>query len=129
MSTPIIPLRRDPGGPSVGDASGARHLAAPAVTAFNRRELGAILSMYGRMVAAGLWRDYAIDHLRDYAVFSVFHRTTEAPLYRIEKHPKLQAKQGAYAVSGADGRILKRGHDLQTVLRVFDRKLMKVIDE
>ena len=87
-----------------------------------------ILSVYGRMVAAGVWRDYAIDHMRDRAVFSVFHRTTEQPLFRIEKRPKLQAKQGAFSVSGAEGQVLKRGRELELVLRVFDRKLVKLVD-
>lgn len=80
------------------------------------------------MVAAGEWRDYAIDHLRDRAVFSVFHRTTEAPLFRIEKRPKLQSKQGMYSVSGTDGRVLKRGRELSLVLRLFDRKLFRLVE-
>ncbi len=80
------------------------------------------------MVAAGEWRDYGISSLRDVAVFSVFRRTAENPLYRIEKRPKLQAKQGMYAVIGMDGQILKRGHDLKTVLRVLERKLIRAID-
>ncbi|WP_208352201.1 DUF2794 domain-containing protein [Pseudaestuariivita rosea] len=95
---------------------------------FHRTELSIILSLYGRMVAAGEWRDYGISSLRDVAVFSVFRRTAENPLYRIEKRPKLQAKQGMYAVIGMDGQILKRGHDLKTVLRVLERKLIRAID-
>jgi hypothetical protein len=96
--------------------------------AFDRRELGAILGLYGRMVAAGEWRDYAMSFLRDAAVFAVFRHTAEHPLYRIEKRPKLRAKQGEYAVIGMDGRILKRGHDLITVLRVLERKLIRAVE-
>jgi hypothetical protein len=94
---------------------------------FHRRELDAILWLYGLMVGKGEWRDYAIDHLKDKAVFSVFKRSGEYPLYRIEKVPKLAAKQGAFSVVAADGRILKRGHDLRQVLKVFD-KALKVSD-
>ena len=96
--------------------------------AFHRTELSVILSLYGRMVAAGEWRDYGISCLRDIAVFSVFRRTAEHPLYRIEKRPKLRGKQGQYSVVGMDGRILRRGHDLRTVLRVLERKLIRAID-
>jgi hypothetical protein len=96
--------------------------------AFHRTELAVILSLYGRMVAAGEWRDYGISSLRDAAVFSVFRRTAEHPLYRIEKRPKLRNKQGQYAVIGMDGQILKRGHDLKTVLRVLERKLIRAVD-
>ncbi|MFP4326757.1 MAG: DUF2794 domain-containing protein [Paracoccaceae bacterium] len=96
--------------------------------AFQRGELGAILSLYGRMVAAGEWRDYGISSLRDVAIFSVFRRTAEHPLYRIEKRPKLRARQGQYAVIGMDGQVLKRGHDLKTVLRVLERKLIRAVD-
>lgn len=97
-------------------------------THFNRRELGVILSLYGRMVAAGEWRDYGISALRDVAIFSVFRRTAETPLYRIEKRPRLAARQGMYSVIGMDGRILKRGHDLKTVLRVLEKKLIRAVD-
>lgn len=96
--------------------------------AFDRAELNQILSLYGRMVAAGEWRDYAMSFLRDVAVFSVFRRSAEHPLYRIEKRPRLRSRQGMYAVIGMDGQVLKRGHDLRTVLRVFDRKLIRAID-
>ena len=94
---------------------------------FDRSELGQILSVYGRFVAAGEWRDYAMSFLRDAAIFSIFRRATEHPLYRIEKHPRLRNAQGIYAVIGMDGRILKRGHDLAQVLRVFDKKLIRVV--
>jgi hypothetical protein len=95
---------------------------------FDRRELGTILALYGRMVACGEWRDYGISNLRDLAVFSVFRRTAENPLYRIEKRPKLRAKQGLYAVVGMDGHILRRGHDLAAVLRVLERKLIRPVE-
>jgi len=95
--------------------------------AFNRKELNQILSVYGRMVADGEWRDYAIDALKEKAVFSIFRRTTEHPLYRIEKQPRLDRKQGAYAVVAASGLIVKRGHDLAQVLRAIDRKPRLVI--
>ena len=94
---------------------------------YQRSELNMILSLYGRMVAAGEWRDYGISSLRDVAIFSVFLRTAEQPLYRIEKRPKLRNKQGEYAVIEMDGQILKRGHDLKTVLRVLERKLIRVV--
>jgi hypothetical protein len=96
--------------------------------AFHRTELNVILSLYGRMVAAGEWRDYGISNLKDVAVFSVFRRTAEHPLYRIEKRPKLRNRQGLYSVIGMDGQILKRGHDLRTVLRVLERKLIRPVD-
>ncbi|MHA7775902.1 DUF2794 domain-containing protein [Roseibium sp. M-1] len=92
------------------------------IVAFNRRELDTILRLYGRMVADGEWRDYAIDLLKDRAVFSVFRRSSEMPLYRIEKDPKLSRRQGAYAVVATGGMILKRGHDLAQVLRVLEKK-------
>ena len=92
----------------------------------NREELSQILNVYGRKVASGEWRDYAIDTLREKAVFSVFRRTTEVPLYRIEKAPRLSRRQGAYSVIAATGLILKRGHDLARVLRALDRGLRLV---
>ena len=100
----------------------------PEAVHFDRRELGAILSVYGRMVAAGEWRDYGISALREVAVFSVFRRTAEVPVYRIEKRPRLRQKQGMYAVVGADGQVLRRGHDLALVLRVLERKLIRPVD-
>ncbi|MDX1785677.1 DUF2794 domain-containing protein [Roseovarius sp. ZX-A-9] len=96
--------------------------------AFHRRELSVILSLYGRMVAAGEWRDYGISCLRDVAVFSVFRRTAEHPLYRIEKRPRLRGRQGQYAVIGPGGQILKRGSELKTVLRVLERKLIRAVE-
>jgi len=95
------------------------------VTRFDRGELNQILNTYGRMVAAGEWRDYALDFLEDTAIFSIFRRTSEMPLFRIEKRPKLRAKQGQYCVIATGGLVLKRGHHLDLVLRVFDRKLFQ----
>ncbi len=94
---------------------------------FNRRELNRILDLYGRMVAAGEWRDYAIDFLKDKAVFSVFRRSSEVPLYRIEKDPKLAQRQGAYSVISASGHILRRGHELDRVLRVIDKSSLSLV--
>ncbi|TWG97901.1 uncharacterized protein DUF2794 [Mesorhizobium sp. J18] len=93
---------------------------------FERRELDAILRVYGRMVAAGEWRDYAIDHLKDRAVFSVFRRSSEVPLFQVVKIPKLARKQGAYCVVAASGAIMKRGHELARVLSFFDKTLKLV---
>jgi len=94
--------------------------------AFDRRELTQILNVYGRKVASGEWRDYAIDMLKEKAVFSVFRRASETPLYRIEKAPRLARRQGAYSVIAATGLILKRGPDLARVLRALDRGLRLV---
>ena len=101
---------------------------APEQVAFDRHELGHILRLYGQMVAAGEWRDYGISCLRDRAVFAVFRRTAEVPLYRIEKHPRLRNRQGMYAVIGPDGQVLRRGHELPQVLRVLERKLIRAVD-
>ena len=98
----------------------------PSQISFDRQELSAILRIYGFKVADGEWRDYAIDHLKDRAVFSVYRRANEAPLFRIEKNPKLSRKQGAYCVVGTNGAVLKRGHDISTVLRIFERQLKLV---
>jgi len=98
----------------------------PQSVTFNRVELNRILNLYGRMVADGEWRDYAIDFLKDRAVFSIFRRASEVPIYRIEKDPRLTRKQGAYSVIAASGQILRRGHDLERVLLVIDRKLALV---
>ena len=95
--------------------------------AFHRTELSVILNVYSRMVAAGEWKDYSMDFLRERAVFSVFRRATEHPLYRVEKRPKDAQKQGAYSVLGHDGRVLKRGRDLKQVMRVFDSKMIRVV--
>ena len=98
----------------------------PSQISFNRQELSAILRIYGFKVADGEWRDYAIDHLKDRAIFSVFRRASEAALFRIEKNPKLARKQGAYCVTATDGTVLKRGQDIAQVLKVFEKKLRLV---
>lgn len=95
---------------------------------FERRELERLLRLYGRMVAAGEWRDYGMDGLQDRAVFSVFRRSAESPLYRIEKHPALARKQGAWAVVGHGGHILRRGHELEQVLRFFEKGRFSVVE-
>jgi Protein of unknown function (DUF2794) len=94
--------------------------------AFERRELELVLRLYGRMVAANEWRDYAIDHLPDRAVFSVFRRTSETPLFQIVKTPSLARRQGAFSVISSTGLILKRGQELTRVLSVFDKRLQLV---
>jgi hypothetical protein len=94
---------------------------------FDKRELFQILTIYGRMVAAGEWRDYALDFLDDVAIFSIFRRSSEMPLYTVQKNPKLRAKQGEYSVIDAAGHILKRGHELTNVLHVFDKKLLRAL--
>jgi hypothetical protein len=95
---------------------------------FDRRELDLILRVYGRMVAQGEWRDYAVVGHKDFAEFAVFRRSGDAPAYRIEKRPALQARQGQWAVIGEGGQILKRGRDLVAALRVFDSRKFQVID-
>src|SRR5689334_12443997 len=107
-----------------GERGGGERLPAPApfnLVTFTRRELDRILGLYGRKVADGEWRDYAIDFLKDRAVFSVFRRSSEVPIYRIEKNPKLARRQGAYSVISATGLIVRRGHELDRVLRVLDK--------
>lgn len=93
---------------------------------FDRHELNVILNVYGRRVAAGEWRDYALDMEKDRAVFSIFRRSSEMPIYRIEKNPKLARRQGAFSVISASGQILKRGHELRRVLAIFDKHLRLV---
>jgi hypothetical protein len=100
----------------------------PGAVFFDRPELNELLRLYGRMVAAGEWRDYAIDGLGEAAVFSVFRRTSESPLYRIEKRPALARRQGQWAVIGSGGHILKRGHELSQVLRMFDKGRFSVVE-
>jgi Protein of unknown function (DUF2794) len=118
----VVPLVRRAGGNSNFSEGGARRGGI----AFDRRELTQILNVYGRKVASGEWRDYAIDTMKEKAVFSVFRRSSECPLYRIEKAPKLARRQGAYSVIAATGMILKRGHDLARVLRALDKGLRLV---
>jgi hypothetical protein len=101
-------------------SGGIPPLAPDNQVTFSRRELDRILRLYGRMVAAGEWRDYAVDFLKDRAVFSVFRRSAEVPIYRIEKNPRQARRQGAYSVISATGLIMRRGHELDRVLRVLD---------
>lgn len=103
------------------DLSEYRDAKDPMPVAFHRLELNQILRVYGRMVGEGEWRDYAIDHLKDKAVFSVFKRSGDLPFYRIEKNPKLAQKQGAFSIVNTQGRILKRGHELAQVMKFFDK--------
>jgi len=98
------------------------------VVFFDRKELALLLNLYGRMVAAGLWRDYAIDGLKDAAVFSVFRRASEAPLYRFEKHPAKARRQGQWMVVAHGGLVVRRGHDLTQVLGHFDRNRFSVVE-
>lgn len=103
------------------DLSEHRRRNTPEPVTFKRRELDRILQVYSRMVAEGHCRDYAIDHLRDKAVFALFRRASEVPLYRIEKDPSRARKQGAFAIISAAGLLLKRGHELEIVLKYFDK--------
>ena len=123
----IGPGEVDPSQHQGGELAG---IAPPPTTTarvtFDRCELSRIFGLYGRKVAEGEWRDYAIDFLRDRAVFSVFRRSSEVPIYRIEKDPRLVRKQGIYSVISASGLILRRGHELDRVLLVIDRKLALV---
>jgi len=116
MSAKIIPI------PVTNRNSGRSNLAP---VSFERKELGIILNIYGQMVARGIWKDYAIDMLAERAVFSVYRRATETPLYQINKRPQMRGKQGQYSVVAPGGLILKRGHDLKNVLRVFDKARFK----
>lgn len=119
------PVAPEPAGGSSGSSHGRRE---PSTVAFDRRELSDILAVYGRKVAAGEWRDYAMDFNREAAVFSVYRKASEWPLYRIEKAPKNARKQGAYSVITATGLILKRGHDLKRVLEVLEKKSLYVVE-
>src|SRR5687768_3834648 len=106
---------------------GIRPPSVPRRVAFDRRELDAILRVYGRKVADGEWRDYAIDHLEDRAVFSIFRRSSEMPMFRVEKIPGLARKQGAFRIVAATGAILRRGHELAAVLRILDRPKLSLV--
>lgn len=110
----------------VSERTPAKTSRPPQITAFDRRELTTILTVYGRKVAAGDWRDYAMDFLKDRAMFSIYARVSERPLFIIEKNPRLRNRQGQYIVTNQQGRILKRGHDLEQVLRVLEPKLALV---
>ena len=123
----LEPGESDPSSFGGGDPAAGSSPATPRQhVTFDRRELNRILDLYGRKVAAGEWRDYAIDFMRDRAVFSVFRRASEMPIYRIVKDPKLARRQGAYSVVSPTGVILKRGHELDRVLRVLDPTLRLV---
>jgi hypothetical protein len=104
----------------------ATRLRAPAVVAFNRQELTAILDVYGRKVSEGEWRDYAMDFDAEAATFAIYRRASDVPLYRIEKCPKLARKQGAFSIISANGQILKRGHELKHVLAIFAHRIQVV---
>ena len=117
----LEPGDADPSQGHGGESTGTHPFAPANRVTFDRRELNRIFNLYGRMVAAGEWRDYAIDFGREKAVFSVFRHTSEVPLYRIEKNPRLARRQGAYSVVAVTGLILKRGHDLPRVLEVLDK--------
>ncbi len=106
-----------------------RSQAAPSQTVFDRLELSRIMDLYGRMVAAGQWRDYAIDLNRDVAIFSAFRRAAERPEFRIEKRPSLRHRQGMWALIGETGAILRRGQELAGVLAPVERRLMKLVEE
>ena len=101
----------------------------PSQIGFERKELDRILNLYGRMVAAGHWRDYAMDMGRDAAIFAAFRRTSERPQFRIEKRPANRNRQGMWTLHGEHGQVLKRGHDLAGVLAPMERKLMKLVAE
>jgi Protein of unknown function (DUF2794) len=116
MSAKIIPISRS-------NTIPARKNRAP--VAFDRLELGAILNVYGQMVTQGHWKGYALDMLPERAVFSIYRQATQTPLYQINKRPELRGKQGQYSVVAPGGLIIKRGHDLKTVLRVFDKVRFK----
>lgn len=118
---PIVPFPVRSSGAAAGPGSARYDSPTPQVT-FDRKELTEILGLYGAKVAAGEWRDYAIDFGRDAATFSVFRRTSEIPLYRIVKDPKLARKQGAYSVVAQGGLILRRGQDLAQVLRILRKQ-------
>jgi Protein of unknown function (DUF2794) len=112
--------------PATSQPSSPTQVSQPSQTRFDRHELNTILNLYGKKVAAGEWRDYAIDFNRDTAVFSVFRHSSQCPLYRIEKNPKLARRQGAYSVITPTGLILKRGPDLARVLAVLDKNVRMV---
>jgi hypothetical protein len=124
---PMAPGEIDPSQSPGGERSGTFPAAqAAAQVTFDRRELGRIFRLYGRKVAEGEWRDYTIDFLKDRAVFSIFRRSCEMPIYRIEKNPPLARRQGIYSVISATGLIVRRGHELDRVLRAIDRSLRLV---
>ncbi len=133
MSSKIVPLhppRQTPSSPPTTIAEPRRLTSSQTYedlqVAFQRKELALILNVYGQMVSQGEWKDYAMDFLKDRAVFSIYRRASEQPLYRIEKTPALKDKQGQYGVIAPGGLIMKRGHDLKAVLRVFDKQRFRI---
>lgn len=118
-------MRTSPFAPNILQFPGGR---APSQVGFERQELTRILDLYGRMVAAGEWRDYAMDFTRECATFAAFRRATEVPQMRLEKRPSLRGKQGMWALFGEQGQVLKRGHDLAGVLAPVERRLVKAVD-
>lgn len=111
----------------MGEVTPFPHYGQPGQTGFERQELSRIMDLYGRMVAAGHWRDYAIDFQKDAAIFSAFRRAAERPEYRIEKRPALRNRQGMWALIGEAGAVLKRGQELTGILAPVERKLVKLI--
>jgi hypothetical protein len=107
---------------------GLQRVASPLQIGFERAELMRILDLYGRMVAAGEWRDYAMGFTKEYAIFAAFRRTAEVPQMRLEKRPALRQKQGMWALFGEQGQVLKRGHDLSGVLAPVERRLLKLVE-
>ncbi|WP_119082816.1 DUF2794 domain-containing protein [Altererythrobacter sp. B11] len=118
-------MRPGAGGANILPFPGGR---APRQVAFQRAELMRILDLYGRMVAAGEWRDYAMDFGRDFASFAAFRRTADVPQMRVEKRPALHGRQGMWALFGEQGQVLKRGHELAGVLAPIERRLLKLVD-
>jgi hypothetical protein len=114
----IIPFPGSPNG---------RGRSADLQVGFSRTELSRIIDLYGRMVAAGLWKDYAVEFGSDHAAFWAFRRTAERPEYRIEKHPNLRNKQGMWVLVGETGNVLRRGHELGPVLAPVERRLLKIV--
>jgi len=117
---------------SVGPGSGtivAFPARVPNQVGFERGELQRILDLYGRMVSAGEWRDYAMDFTRDVAVFAAFKRTADVPQMRLEKRPALRVKQGQWTLFGEHGQVLKRGHELANVLAPVERRLVKAVED
>lgn len=101
----------------------------PSQVGFQRKELEQILNLYGRMVAAGIWRDYAMDMRKDVAIFAAFRRASERPQVRIEKRPADHARQGMWSLHGEHGQTLKRGHELSAVLAQVERQLLKLVKD
>ncbi len=116
------------GGGSVVPFPGPFPGQQPGQIGFTREELTRILDLYGRMVAAGQWRDYAMDFTRDFAAFAAFRRAAENPQARVEKRPALRGRQGMWTLLGEHGQVLKRGHELAGVLAPIERRLMRAVD-